>query len=185
MMVHTMTLRRLMTFATLLAALALAPLPGAAQGAPPVPSHEAHAYSAEEARLRETVSQFHKNFNERSFDKNGALVADGLHVNSNGVESTGRDTFVKQIARFVVPFPDVRITDLVTTVDGNVATIRFLITGTHQGDLETPEGVVHATGKPIMVEGIEFFTFARDGKLIDLLTVENLGKLMKQIKNAD
>lgn len=180
-----MTLRPLATATAAVAALALAPKSGSAQELPPVPEHQAHAYSPYEAMVRDAVSQFHRNFNDRIFEKNGALVADGLRVNSNGMESTGREAFVKQIARFVVPFPDVKITDLVTTIDGNVATIRFLITGTHKGDLETPEGVMHATGKPIMVEGIEFFTFNGDGKLIDLLTIENMGKLMKQIKNTD
>jgi hypothetical protein len=101
-------------------------------------------------------------------------VAEDLHVNSNGVEFTGRDAFLKRIARFVGPFPDVKIDDLFTIADGNKAAVRFVITGTQKGDFQTPEGVIHATNGPIKIDGIEFFTFNKDGKLVDLLTVENI-----------
>ena len=89
---------------------------------------------------------------------------------------------MKRIARFLGPFPDVRITDLSTIVDGNMAAIRFVITGTHKGDLETPDGVLHATNRPIKVDGIEYMTFNRQGKLTDLLTVEDLAGLLRQLK---
>jgi hypothetical protein len=58
-----------------------------------------------------------------------------------------------------------------------------VITGTHKGDLQTPEGVIHATNRPIKVDGIEFFTFDQQGKLVDLVTVENLSQLLHQLKD--
>jgi steroid delta-isomerase-like uncharacterized protein len=130
------------------------------------------------------VSQFHQNFNNREWENNGKLVADDLRVDSNGAELRGRDAFVKRIARFAVPFPDVKITDLVTVVDGNTAAIRFTITGTQKGDLETPNGIIKATNRPIKIDGIEFFTFNEEGKLTDLVTVENMALLLEQIKGT-
>jgi hypothetical protein len=65
---------------------------------------------------------------------------------------------------------------------GVVYKARFVITGTQKGDLPTPEGVIPATGKSIHVDGIEYFTFDKDGKLTDLVTVENLGQLIEQLK---
>jgi predicted ester cyclase len=103
-------------------------------------------------------------------------------VNSNGTEFIGRDAFVARIARFVGPFPDVQITDLTTVVDGHTAAIRFVITGTQKGDFPTPEGVISATGRSIKVDGAEFFTFDDEGKLADLVTVENFGQLRDQLK---
>jgi len=146
------------------------------------PVHERHEYSTYEKLVYKNASQFHKNFNAREFAKNGDLVADNLHVNSNGVEVNGREAFVSRIGRFVGPFPDVHIEDLDIVVDGNTAAIHFLITGTQKGDLPTPEGVIPASGRAIKIDGAEFFVFDPQGKLVDLVTVENLGLLAQQLK---
>jgi hypothetical protein len=79
----------------------------------------------------------------------------------------------------------VKLDDQIIIVDGNSAVIRFVITGTQKGDLKTPEGVIPATSKPIHVDGIEFFTFNKEGKLTDLVTVENLGQLVQQLKSPN
>lgn len=149
---------------------------------PVLAADTSHADSAYEALIRRNVSQFHANFNQRAFAKNGDLVADNLEVNSNGTELHGRAAFVDRIARFVSPFPDVKIDDEITIVDGNHAAIRFVITGTHEGDLQTPQGVLHPTHHKIHVDGIEFFTFDADGKLTELVTIENLTQLLEQLK---
>jgi SnoaL-like domain len=150
-----------------------------------VPTHIKHEYTAYEKLILNNVSQFHKNFNNRDFARNGDLVVENLHVDSNGTEVNGRAAFVNRIGRFVGPFPDVKITDLTTVVDGNTAAIRFVITGTQKGDLPTPEGVIAATNRQIHVDGTEFFTFDKDGKLTDLVTVENLSQLVHQLKSPN
>lgn len=147
-------------------------VPGSADAV--VTTHIPHEYTTYEKLIFKNVSQFHKNFNAREFEKNGPLVADNLVVNSNGTELHGRAEFVNRIGRFVAPFPDVKLDDQIIVVDGNSAVIRFVITGTQKGDLQTPEGVILATNRPIHVDGIEFFTFDQEGKLTDLVTVENL-----------
>jgi steroid delta-isomerase-like uncharacterized protein len=150
-----------------------------------VTKHVHHKYTPYEELIFKNVSQFHKNFNAREFEKNGDLVADSLRVNSNGTELHGREAFVSRIGRFVGPFPDVKLDDQIIVVDGNAAAIRFVITGTQKGDLPTPGGVIPATGKSIHVDGIEYFTFDKDGKLTDLITVENLGQLIQQLKASN
>jgi steroid delta-isomerase-like uncharacterized protein len=148
-----------------------------------LPVHIKHEYTAYEQLILKNASQFHKNFNAREFDKNGDLVADNLHVDSNGTELNGRAAFVGRIARFVTPFPDVKIDDQIILVDGNTAAIRFVVTGTQKGDLQTPEGVIPATDKPIHLDGSEFFTFNKEGKLTNLVTIENLSQLSQQLKS--
>jgi steroid delta-isomerase-like uncharacterized protein len=150
-----------------------------------VTAHVHDAYTPYEKFIYKNVSQFHKNFNAREFEKNGDLVADNLVVNSNGTILHGREEFVSRIGRFVGPFPDVKLDDQIIIVDGNSAAIRFVITGTHKGDLKTPEGVIPATNKPIHIDGIEYFTFNNEGKLTDLVTVENLGQLIQQLKTPN
>jgi predicted ester cyclase len=155
--------------------------PTFAQSNPPAAPQEKHAYTKYEQLIYDNVTQFHKNYNQHEWTRNGPLVADDLHVNSNGTQIHGRDEFIKRIARFVGPFPDVQITDLDTIVDGNKAAIRFVITGTQNGDLQTPSGVLQATRRKIKMDGIEFFTFNQEGKLVDLLTVEDLAGMMRQL----
>jgi steroid delta-isomerase-like uncharacterized protein len=168
-------------FSVLCASLVLAlGVSGASARAADAPSQDV----AYEALIRRNTHAFHVAFSQHDFAKNGALVSDDVHVNGNGVELHGRDAFVKQISRFVGPFPDVKIDDQITLVDGNRAAIRFVITGTHDGDLQTPEGVLHATHQKIHVDGAEFFTFDRDGKLVDLIQIENLTQLASQLKGA-
>jgi predicted ester cyclase len=170
----------------LLASLVLLLSPGCdAQTPGKLPNHTAHKYTAYEQLILKNVSQFHKNFDNRAWDKNGELVADDVHVNSNGTELHGRDAFVQRIKRFVGPFPDVKITDLGIVVDGDVAVTRFIVTGTQKGDFQTPEGLVHASNRPIKVDGIEYFTFDKEGKLIDLVTVENLAQLFDQVEGKN
>ena len=178
-----------MTIRTLVLSLGIALLTlltftpaGTAQTAPPASVNTAHQYTPYEKLVLQNVTQFHKNFNNRDWDKNGPLVAENLHVNSNGVEFTGRDAFVKRIARFAGPFPDVKIDDQVIVVDGNKAVIRFMITGTQKGDFQTRDGVIPATNRPIKIDGMEFFTLDEQGKVVDLLTVEDIAGLLQQLK---
>lgn len=63
--------------------------------------------------------KFRKNFNSHDFDKYGPPVAQDIHVHSNGTELRGRDAFVARIKRYQVPFPDLKINDLMTIVGGN------------------------------------------------------------------
>ena len=146
------------------------------------PVHEPHQYSAYEQLVFKNVSEFHKNYNARNFDKNGELVADDILVDSNGVEVRGRDAFVKRIARFTKVFSDVHIEDLEIVVDGNMAVVRFLITGTQTGDLDTSAVSIPATGKKISIDGIEFFTFNKEGKVTHLVTVEDLAGMVRQLR---
>jgi predicted ester cyclase len=153
-----------------------------AQTALATPAHKPHVYTPYERLVYRNAMVFHKNFDDHQFEKNKAFVSSDLHVISNGREFRGADEYVKSIARFVGPFPDVRITDLSTVVDGNMAAVRFVITGTHKGDFATPEGVLHATYRPVKIDGIEYMTFNSEGKLTDLLTVEDVAGLLRQLK---
>ena len=148
------------------------------------PAGTPHEYSDYEKLVQKSVSQFHVTFNAHEFAQNGKLAADNIHVNSNGVGLNGRVAFVERISRFVQPFPDVQIHDVVTIVDGNRAAVRYIITGTQDGDLQTPEGVIRATHKHISVDGAEFLTFDENGKLVDLVTIERLDQLFNQLKSS-
>jgi predicted ester cyclase len=176
-----MQLANLLLLSMALVSVASAPA-SLAQTALAAPVHKPHVHTPYERLVYKNAMVFHENFDDHQFEKNKAFVTSDLHVISNGREFRGADEYVKSIARFVGPFPDVRITDLSTVVDGNMAAVRFVITGTHKGDFVTPEGVLHATNRPVKIDGIEYMTFNSEGKLTDLLTVEDVAGLLRQLK---
>ncbi|MBN5232543.1 ester cyclase [Serratia marcescens] len=148
-----------------------------------IQGQQKHAYTEYEKLVLKNVSEFHKNFSNHEFYKNSALVTDNIIFNTSGTEYNGRDAFVNAITDFAAPFPDAKITDLVTIVDGNTAAIRYVLTGTHKGEFKTPNGVVAATGRKVKVDGIEIFTFDKDGKVTEIVGIDNVNQLLKQIQS--
>ena len=127
------------------------------------------------------VRQFHVNYSNNEVEKNGALVADDIVVELNGGAASkpngatfrGRDQFVAWLQQDKVVFPDGRITDHEVIVSDNKAAIRFTLEGTHEGPLPTPNGELPATGRRVVIQGTEFFTFDDSGKLVHLETLTN------------
>jgi ketosteroid isomerase-like protein len=127
------------------------------------------------------VRQFHVNYSNNEVEKNGALVADDIVVELNGGASSppngatfrGREEFVNWLKQDKVVFPDGKITDHEVIVSGNKAAIRFTLHGTHGGPLPTPSGELPATGRKVVIQGTEFFTFNDAGKLVHLETLTN------------
>lgn len=146
------------------------------------PEHRHSSHTEYEKLIRTNVAMFHANFNARTFEKNGLLVADDIRVHSNGVELRGREAFIGRIKRYQVAFPDMTIHDVMTIVDGNRAAIRYVMTGTHTGPLETPDGVLTPTGQNIVVDGTEWFTFNDDAQVIDLVTIVRNEQLLGQLR---
>jgi len=135
------------------------------------------------------VRQFHVNYSNGEVEKNGALVDDSLIVQLNGGADNkvngftfkGRDQFVAWIKGEKGVFPDGKITDNDVVVSGNMAAIRFTFEGTQTGPMETPNGTLPATGRKVVVQGTEFFTFNSSGKLIHLETLSDDLGLLSQL----
>lgn len=132
------------------------------------------------------VRQFHINYSNNQVEKNGALVSDDIVVELNGGASSGpngatfngRKEFVNWLKQDKVIFPDSVITDHEVIVSGNKAAIRFTQKGTHLGPLPTANGDLPATGRKVVIQATEFFTFNNEGKLVHLETLANdLGAL--------
>jgi len=127
------------------------------------------------------VRQFHINYSNNQVEKNGELVADDIVVELNGGASSkpngatfrGRDQFVNWLKHDKVVFPDGKITDQEVIVSGNKAAIRFTLNATHGGPLPTPNGPLAATGRKVVIQATEFFTFNDAGKLVHLETLTN------------
>jgi predicted ester cyclase len=135
------------------------------------------------------VRQFHINYSNNEVEKNGALVDDNIvvHVNGgadnkvNGTTYKGRDEFVNWLKGDKAVFPDGKITDHETIVSGNKAAIRFTLEGTQTGPIPTPNGTIPPSGRRVVIQGTEFFTFNSSGKLIHLETFVNALGLITQV----
>jgi predicted ester cyclase len=134
------------------------------------------------AKVREAASAFHRNFSAGEFEKNGALVATDVHVNSNDAMLTGREKFVERIERYKTTFPDMAIQDEYVLVEGNRAAVEYVMDGTQSGPFQMPDGSTLApTGKKVHVRGIEFMEFDRGGLLTNLITISNGDDFVQQL----
>ncbi|HEY4144368.1 ester cyclase [Pinirhizobacter sp.] len=134
------------------------------------------------AQVRRAASTFHKNFSTGQFDRNGPLVADNIHVNSNGTLLDGKSAFIERIKRYKIPFPNLAIRDEYVLVEGNRAAVEYVMEGTQTGPFTLPDGsVLQPTGKPVRVRGIEFMRFNQAGLLDDLITLSNGDDFVRQL----
>ena len=146
--------------------------------------HQPHSYTEYEKSVLKNVKQFHENYNNHDFEKNGGLVAENIKVRSNGTLLQGRNAFIERIQRFKPFFPDTRINDKAIYVDGNIAIIELEVQGTLSADFVTPFGIVQAKGQKISVEGVEIFTFDENSKVYELITIQRLDQLYDQLRNG-
>jgi predicted ester cyclase len=134
------------------------------------------------ARVRIAAASFHKNFSAGEFDKNGPLVAEDIHINSNDTMLVGRAAFVDRIKRYKKTFAHLAINDEHVLVEGNRAAVEYVMEGTQTGPLTKADGtVIPATGKRVKVRGIEFMRFNKDGLMDDLITISNNDDFVKQL----
>jgi len=106
---------------------------------------------ATEEQVHQIWEGIRQAFNNRDVDRFLSYYADDLVFQDVGLAEVIRDkaTFGKRISRWWPPFPDAKMTVEKVLASGDWAAVQFRFTGTHQGDLTTPFGVVPATGRPV------------------------------------
>jgi predicted ester cyclase len=128
------------------------------------------------------AATFHKHFSAGEFDKNGPLVAEDIHVNSNGTMLIGREAFVERIKRYKTTFPDMIIQDEYLLAEGNRVAIEYVMEGTQTGAMVLADGsILSPTGRKVRVRGIEFMRFNPAGLMDDLITISNGDDFVKQL----
>ncbi|WP_430535179.1 nuclear transport factor 2 family protein [Listeria rocourtiae] len=120
--------------------------------------------------------QFHTNLNNRDFDKQLDLVTEDVEFHKNGDIIKGSNNFINALQSIMDVFADAVITDHEIYADGNVAVVRYVLSGTLTGQLTFPNGsTAHATGKPFQYSSVEFFEFNDEGKVIQIRQVNDSG----------
>ena len=77
-------------------------------------------------------------------------------------------------------FPDLTIEHINVVASGDQVVVEFVATGTHTGPLNTPTGVIEATGAAVTLHVVEVHTW-RDGKLVRLVNYQDLASTLRQI----
>lgn len=121
-------------------------------------------------RILERVAQ--EVFNRRDLGKVDELFADDyvLHDPTAPDEIRGRDGFRAYVRNFHEAFPDLEVEQLDQLVDGDRVATRFVIRGTHEGELFG----VAPTGSTVTVDGtiisrIEGDRIAEEWTVVDVL----------------
>ncbi len=141
-----------------------------------IPTSEAEPESAA------LVRTFYDAYNTRSYDTAAALVTPNARFIDvpTGQELTGPAGTRTMMEGWATAFPDstVEIQNLIAAPDQVV--VEFVGRGTHGGPLETPEGAIHATGRPVEIRFVDVWQ-VRDGKIAANRTYYDLASMMAQL----
>lgn len=113
-------------------------------------------------------------FNQRDLDAVDELFADDyvMHDPNAPEEIHGRDGFKAYVRTFHEAFPDLEVEQLDQLVDGDRVATRFLIRGTHEGELFG----IAPTGTSVTVDGtivsrVEGDRIAEEWTVLDVLSL--------------
>jgi steroid delta-isomerase-like uncharacterized protein len=118
-----------------------------------------------EAHTRKINDETYAAWNAHDADRVAAVFAVNavLREAGSGVEHDGRAAIRERAALLLTAFPDFRLEKVVLLVDGRRHADRWIMTGTHDGELFG----IPPTGKKIQLEGSTFTTLGDDGLVIE------------------
>lgn len=100
-----------------------------------------------------------------------------LREAGSGLEHHGRDAIRERSAMLLEAFPDFRLERVVLVVDGNRHADRWVMTGTHLGEIYG----IAPTGRPVRIEGATFTTLGEDGLVAEDVHFTDAGSLAAQL----
>ncbi len=126
--------------------------------------------------------EVHNNFSANNLDSCLELAAENVQVITHafGMTFNGREEFRNFMQGFKQAFPDMKLKHENIVSNGNKVAVEMTATGTHTGPLQTPAGVIPATGKEIELKVSEFFEW-ENGKFTKITNYQDAGSLMRQI----
>jgi steroid delta-isomerase-like uncharacterized protein len=92
-------------------------------------------------------------------------------------EQRGRDAIRARAAAMLAAFPDFRLERLALVIDGERHADRWVMTGTHRGELFG----IPATGKTVRLEGATFTRLGPDGLVVEDIHHTDFAALMAQL----
>jgi steroid delta-isomerase-like uncharacterized protein len=135
--------------------------------------------------LTQRAATFIDAFNRADWDAfRGAIAPDAVYTETGtGRRIEGADAYVELCRGWRAAFPDVVGTIRSAIASGDIVAQEIVWEGTHTGALQTPAGVIEATGNRISVEAATWIRYAGDRArqvhhYLDVLT------LLQQVKRT-
>src|SRR5262245_10752959 len=95
----------------------------------------------------------------------------------NPLEAHGRAAIRARAAALLAAFPDFRLERQALVIDGAAHADRWVMTGTHRGELFG----IAPTGRAVRVEGATFTRLGGDGLVVEDVHFTDLAGLMRQL----
>lgn len=104
-------------------------------------------------------------WNAHDADRVAAIFSESavLREAGSGMEHRGRDAIRERARVLLAAFPDFRLERVVLVTDGARHADRWIMTGTHDGELFG----VAPTGRSVRIEGATFTTLGDDGLVVE------------------
>jgi steroid delta-isomerase-like uncharacterized protein len=118
-------------------------------------------------------------WNAHDADAVAAVFADDATLREAGrpEEIRGRDAIRARAAALLAAFPDFHLERLVLVIDGERHADRWIMTGTHRGELFG----MPATGRAVRLEGATFTRLGPDGLVAEDVHFTDFAGLMGQL----
>src|SRR5262245_23180564 len=121
----------------------------------------------------------HGAWNAHDPDAVAAVFAENAVVREvgNPLEAHGRSAIRARAAALLAAFPDFRLERQALVIDGAAHADRWVMTGTHRGELFG----MAPTGRAVRVEGATFTRLGADGLVVEDVHFTDLAGLMRQL----
>jgi steroid delta-isomerase-like uncharacterized protein len=134
------------------------------------------------SRTLEVNDRTYAGWNAHDPDAVAAVFADDATVREAGspLEITGRAAIRERARALLTAFPDFHLERLALVIDGPSHADRWVMTGTHRGELfgHPP------TGRAVRVEGATFTRLGPEGLVVEDIHFTDLAGLMRQLEEG-
>jgi len=122
-------------------------------------------------------------YNEKNWDRVKESVAPTVVYDEVGTRRkvTGVNEVIESWKGWAKALPDSKATFHTAVESGDTVTLEVTWKGTHTGPLQTPDGEIPATGRPIEVRAVQVVEVA-DGKATAIRHYFDMGTLLGQIQ---
>jgi steroid delta-isomerase-like uncharacterized protein len=134
------------------------------------------------SRTLEVNDRTYAAWNARDPDAVAAVFADDATVREAGnpLETRGRAAIRERARALLAAFPDFRLERCALVIDGAAHADRWVMTGTHRGELFG----LRPTGRAVRVEGATFTRLGPDGLVVEDIHFTDLAGLMRQLQEG-
>lgn len=131
----------------------------------------------------DTVKQMIEAFNRHDADAVAAFFSDNAVAPDPAYPEPlrGKEAIRKDMADFFVTFPDIETRATESVASGDTVATEWQMTGTHKGPLNTPDGPVEATGRPVRINVATFARLNEQGLITEHRRYYDLAGLIQQL----